>query len=79
MPNEDVYISKLKTAYETLMHYSRAELLEIRRSLERWDWPTELGDPPVENWDNLLDYRRTYMPENTVISTTNLRSLLPLL
>ena len=75
MAGKDFYDQKLKEAYERLKQRPRAELIRIRRTLETWQWPEEMGEVPVKNWDELLDYRRTYMPEDTITKMTFLKPI----
>ncbi len=75
MTSEDLYDQKLKEAYDQLKDRPRAELISIRRTLENWQWPEEMGEVPVKNWVKLPDYRRTYMPEDTITKMTFLKPI----
>lgn len=75
MASEKFYTQKLKEAYDQLKHRPRAELIRIRRTLENWQWPEEMGEAPVKNWGELLDYRRTYMPKDTITKMTFLKPI----
>lgn len=63
---EELYTQKLKDAYDALKQRTRGELIGIRREINLWKWPAALGEAPVEEWGALPDYRRPWMPENTV-------------
>lgn len=73
--SEDFYDQKLREAYDHLKDCPRAVLISIRRALENWQWPEEMGEVPVKNWSELLDYRRTYMPEDTITKMTFLKPI----
>ena len=72
---EELYMQKLREAYEQLKNRPRSELIGIRRVLNYWMWPSELGESPVENWDELPHYRRPDMPEETVTKVTYLKPI----
>ena len=64
--DEAFCFQKLQEAYDQLKQRPKAELIRIRKTLEQWLWPEEMGEAPVKNWDELPDYRRTCMPEDIV-------------
>lgn len=43
---------------------SREELERLRNTLNNWGWNWLLGDPP-RGWEELPNYRKPWMPEET--------------
>ncbi len=71
--SEEYYVQKLKEAYDELKPRSKVELIGILKTFNYWGWPAALGEPPAENWHGLPNYRKPWMPEDTVTKETYIK------
>ena len=63
---------KLKRIYNQLLQLPECQLVSVARSLSEWKWPTILGEPPIEKWEDAPEYRRPWMSEDTPCRSDNI-------
>lgn len=68
----------LRKALEIMRGYSKEVLINIRKTLNHWEWHPALGKQP-ENWEHLPNYKKPWMPDNTATRDEYIRQYMLLL